>query len=217
MGQADVFALTGKGAGWLLKDFSRRPWWFRAAVARGAVRREARALRSLREIAGVPRFGGLVDRDAMLIERLDADRLPHRRESSLTPAFFVRLECLVAKMHGRGWAHGDLRRKNILVDADLRPYLIDFATAWRASGRAGPLRRFLLRHWIVVDKTAVARIKASYLPDALTPEDREILDRQPVHLRLGRFLRKKVYRPLKRRHRRRLWREIRSRFGGDGG
>ena len=63
----------------------------------------------------------------------------------------------------------------------------------------------------------MARIKRSYLPDDLTAQDREILDNEPRLLRLGRLLRKKVYRRFKRRHRRRLAKRVLRWFGLGGG
>lgn len=213
MGQADLIALTGEASGWALKDFSRRPWWIRHTLARRALRREARALEGLQGIEGMPRFGGMVGKEALLIERLEAGRLPHLRDNFLTVEFFDRLERMVEGMHQRGWAHGDLRRKNILVDGALKPYLIDFATAWGVGTEAGSLRRRLFKHWSLIDRVTLVRIKRTYFPDALTPKDREILRRDPFYLRLGRRLRKGIYRPLKRRHRRRLWRKIRRWLG----
>ena len=208
LSQADVFEMTGEASGWVLKDFSARPLWIRLLVTRRFMRREARALAALRDLEGVPRLAGLVGPDAMLIERLEAERLPHRWVAIPSEALFQRLNALVAEMHRRGWAHGDLRRKNILMDRDERPYLIDFATAWHAGPRDGPLRRWLLKHWRQIDRVTLARIKKAYLPDSLTPGERDLLARQPRHLRVGRWLKKKVYRPLKPRHRRETWRRI---------
>ena len=142
------------------------------------------------------------------MERLDADRLPHKRDGIPSALLFDRLNALVAEMHAHGWAHGDLRRKNILMDTDDTPYLIDFATAWHAGSRAGLTRRWLFRHWVRVDRANIARIKESYLPDALTADERDILAHQPWHLRAGRWARKRLYRPLKRRNRRKAWRRL---------
>ena len=208
IGQADLYELTGEASGWVLKDFSARPLWIRLLATRRFLRREARALAALGELEGVPRLAGPVGPDAMLIERLEADRLPHRRVAIPSEELFRRLDALVGEVHRRGWAHGDLRRKNILMDADERPYLIDFATAWRAGPRDGALRRWLLKRWIQVDRVTLARIKQAYLPDSLTPEERNLLARQPRHLLVGRWVKKKIYRPFKPRHRRETWRRL---------
>ncbi|MBN1866811.1 hypothetical protein JW916_05920 [Candidatus Sumerlaeota bacterium] len=210
--QADLYALTREAEGWVLKDFSARPMWVRVLLIRRVMRREMRALRGLGGLDGIPRLAGAVGPDAFAMERLDADRLPHMRDNFLTPVFFDRLEALVDRMHSLGWAHGDLRRKNILVDGDLRPFLVDFATAFHAGPGAGPLRRWLFRRWAHVDRVSVARIKASYLPADLTPRDRALIDGQPAYVRVGRWMRKTFYRPLKKRHRRDFWRRLRGLF-----
>ena len=214
VGQADLFFLTGEYSGWILKDFSARPWVIRILAARRTLRREARALASLEGLEGAPRLAGLVGTDAMLLERLDATRLPRRKVSVPSLEFFDRLNALAEEMHRRGWAHGDLRRTNILIDEAERPYLIDFATSWRAGPKAGALRRWILKHWIKVDLVTLCRIKLSYHPDSLTSEERRLIESQPAHLQLGRWVRRNIYRPLKRRRRRETWERIKKRFLG---
>jgi hypothetical protein len=215
LGQADLYRLKGESAGWVLKDFAKRPLWIRLLVIRRVVRREARALSALQGVDGVPRSAGCVGPDALVIEKLDAERLPHLGVAhALDARFFERLRSLVERMHQRGWAHGDLRRKNILCDQGFRPYLIDFATAIYGGPGSGILRRRLFEHCARIDLIALARIKASYLPEDLTAEESELLRGQPLSLRIGRWLKKRVYRPLKRRHRRKLWRRIKTWIGG---
>ncbi len=72
--QADVYACEGAAIGWVFKDFSRRPLWVRLLFTRLVLRREALALSDLASVQGVPRLGGWIGRDAILIERLDAQR-----------------------------------------------------------------------------------------------------------------------------------------------
>jgi predicted Ser/Thr protein kinase len=212
-GQADVYAMTGGADDWVLKDFSRRPWWMRVLVNRRALRREARALEGLQGLPGLPRIAGVIGRDALLIERLYADRLPHREEAAPSALFFERLNALVAEMHRRGWSHGDLRRKNILLDPSEQPYLIDFATAVHCPSNAGLLRRWIFERLLEVDRINLARIKESYRPEDLTDAERQLVERQPWHWRVGHWFRKNVYRPLKPRHRRETWERIRARLG----
>jgi hypothetical protein len=212
-GQADVYAMTGEAEDWVLKDFSLRPWWMRVLVNRRAMRREARALEALQGLPGLPRIAGVIGQDALLIERLYADRLPHREEAAPSARFFERLNALVEEMHRRGWSHGDLRRKNILLDGDEQPYLIDFATAVHLPPNAGALRRWVFARLIEVDRINLARIKASYRPTDLTDAERLLVESQPWHWRVGHWFRKNVYRPLKPRHRRETWKRIRAKLG----
>ncbi len=207
--QADVYRLTGELEGWLLKDFSGRPLWARLLMTRRALAREYCALKANQHIDGVPRLATVMpDKDAIYIEYLAADRLPRRRHNFLTPEFFLEAGQMIEDMHRRGWAHGDLRRKNILVfNESHRPCLIDFATAWHASPGAGALRRLLFRRWAQVDLITLIRIKQSYFPEAITAEENHILDSAPLFLRIGRWIRKNIYRPLKPRNRKKIWKK----------
>ncbi len=205
-GQADLYLLKAEAEGWVLKDFIKRPLWIRVFVSWRSLAREVRALKGLQGIDGVPRFGCKIDKDAFVMERLAAKRLPHRREYIPSAQTFKALENLIEEMHAAGWAHGDLRRKNILVDDKGSPYLIDFATAINA--KAGPISRFIYKRMSVVDRVNIARIKKAYSEDLLNESERELLSHQPLHLRTGRFIRKKIYRPLKRKHRRETLRAI---------
>lgn len=214
--QADLFHLHGVAEGWILKDFGGRPLWMRLLATRRVACREGKALQALQALGGVPRWGGFLGPDAFIMERLSAVRLPHRNESGqLEPVFFSRLDALVGRMHALGWAHGDLRRKNILVDAAQNPYLIDFATAIYGGRGAGLISRLLFRHVAKIDRITVAKLKKSYLPHSLDEAEHAILAQQPWLLRLGRWWKKKIYRPLKPRHRKETWEAIRRKLGGE--
>ena len=206
MGQADICAYAAAGRRFVVKDFRRRPWLVRRWWGRWILRREWERLEQLQGIAGIPRLLGWVDRDAFAMEWVEAERLPHLKDGSLLPVFFDRLAQLVGEVHARGVSHGDLRRKNVLVDHQQRPYLIDFATAFRA--RSSRRSQRLFEHLCQVDRLTVLKLKKHYCPESVTDEERRQLDEQPMALRVGRFLRKKVYRPLKPRH----WRRRRARL-----
>lgn len=205
-GQADLYAMTGDWEGWLLKDVSGRPLPWRLLFLRRSLRREHEALSANASLEGLPEAAAeRVDADAFLLRRLEARPLPRSgKDGAPGVDFFERLEAIVKALHGRGWAHGDLRRKNILIDeARGWPWLIDFGTAFHAPAGSGPMRRRLFEHWRRTDLVMLAKIKRSYLGEAgLSEAERRRLAEIPWYLRVGRFLRKKVYRPLKPRHRR---------------
>jgi len=208
LGQADVCAYETEGRRLVVKDFRRRPWWVRRWWGRWVLRREWARLERLQGISGIPRLLGWVDADAFAMEWIEGDRLPRRKDHFLRPIFFERLERLVAEMHARGVGHGDLRRKNILVDKGQNPYLIDFATACLA----GPKRRHrhILERYCAVDRLKVAELKQAYCPDSLTNDERRSLDRLPLLLRFGSLVRKRVYRPfIKPRRWRHRWERLR--------
>ena len=106
------------------------------------------------------------------------------------------------------------RRKNILVDKEQKPYLIDFATAIYGGQGAGFISRLLFRHVARIDCITVAKLKMSYLPESLNEAELALLARQPRLLRLGRWWKKKIYRPLKPRHRKETWGKIRRMLRG---
>lgn len=210
-GQGDVAAYEVEGHRFVVKDFRKRTWVVRATWGRWILRREYDRLERVEGIEGVPRPLGWIDRYAFAMEWLDAKRLPHGRDrDNLEPVFFDRLDKLVAEMHARGVTHGDLRRKNILVDDEQRPYLIDFATAWYVKDVDNPPRGF--GRLCEVDHLTVLKLRNYYCPDTLTDEDRRRLVKQPLSLRAGRFLRKKVYRPFKPKHMRETWAKIMAFF-----
>jgi predicted Ser/Thr protein kinase len=209
LGQADVCAYEIEGRRLVVKDFRPRPWLVRRWWGRWVLRREWKRLERLQGIAGIPRLFGWVDADAFAMEWIAGERLPHSRHGVLEPPFFERLERLVAEMHARGVAHGDLRRKNVLADRDQRPYLIDFATAHLTG--ANFLRRRLFERICRIDRLKIIELKADYCPDALTEDERRSLEDLPLSLRLGHFARKKVYRPFIKPSRwRRRWKRIRA-------
>ncbi|MCH8334211.1 hypothetical protein IIC65_09785 [Candidatus Sumerlaeota bacterium] len=55
----------------------------------------------------------------------------------------------------------------------------------------------------------MARIKSEFYPDALTPREQDLIDHAPWYLKMGRFLKKNVYRLKKPHHRRALLKRMR--------
>lgn len=215
--QADLYALSWNGEEAVLKDFSGRPWWIRRFYAPFVLAREFRALRRLQGVTGIPRLFASAGPYAFLMERLNARRLPRDREHPPSAEFFDRAMALVAELHDRGIGHGDLRRLNIMIDAEERPYLIDFATAVTSKpGLEGVLSRFLFRRYRVIDRVKMIRIKSEFYPDRLTPEERTELAAAPWYLNFGRTIKKRVLRLRKPHHRRRLARQMKQKMRGGG-
>ena len=197
MAQADIHELPWEGRAALLKDFSGRPWWVRLVWSRRVMRREIRTLQSLEGVAGIPRVLALAGRNAFVLERLNATRMPKIwREAPPPPAFWINGRRLIEQLHARGVGHGDLRRKNILMGPGGEAYLIDFATALRHKPRGWNawLINALLVRYQQVDRVTWARIKASYRSARLDEEERRWLAEEPWFLSLGRWLKKRVYR-----------------------
>jgi hypothetical protein len=195
--------LDGQLAVW--KDLGDRPWIVRAIVG-PTLRREAGVVQALSSLPSVPRLLGLVGRDGYVMEKLEADRLPHLKDNDLTPEFFDALWAELRAMHDLGVAHGDLRRKNILIDTnDRSPKLIDFGTAVVLGENPAYFRRSVYRKVRRIDQMHYAKLKEYYLPGSLTPEERHWLEHAPWHYRLGKLYRTRIHRPLK-------WRNLRDRL-----
>jgi len=206
---ADTYVLEGPAGPLLLKSFRRRPWLVRILFLRWTLRREYRAMRALASLPGVPAVHGIAGKDTLVTEFVQGTGpLCNRREMAAeelpSERFLVRLRDVVAAMHGRGIAHGDIRRQNILRGPVDTPYLIDFATAVSLTGPLPALRRRAIGAFRKADLYAVAKIINSYRPEMLTADEQRRLTDLPWHLRLGRFLRKHVYGSLIKQ---KAWRE----------
>jgi hypothetical protein len=166
------------------RDWSGSIWWLRP-LARHLGRREARALRHLDGMAGIPR---LLAVDSCGLTREWIAGQPMQVAKPVDPAYFRAALRLLRQMHGRGILHNDLAKEpNWLVDGAGLPALVDFQLATKRRG--GALSRALahddLRHFL--------KHKRSYLPAALTARERRILARPSLPSRLWRATGKRVY------------------------
>lgn len=187
----------------VMKDWSRRPFPFRHTWCRVAAGREMRVYEKLRGMQGVPQLISRLGALGFVMEWLDARPLPTRKMSDLLGVeFFDKLDDLVAEMHSRGIAHGDLRRRNILRGVDGNPRLIDFETAVSTDDAEEGGRLF--RAIAEIDRITVLKIRERYFPESLSEEDYQRLHDVPWHLAAGRFARKNLYGPLTKKGRRRM-------------
>lgn len=204
LAQADIYTLDWNGRPAVLKDFSRRPWLVRILWARAIAGREVRALRRLAGIRGVPQIFGAAGPEAFILELMQADRLPKTDTTPPPDSYWADARRLIGEMHARGVAHGDLRRKNLMISPQGEAVLIDFATAMRRrKGWAAPFFNFLYNRCRHIDCITLARIKASYgVP--LDEEETQLLKSAPWYLRTGRWFKKNIYRWRKPR----AWRKL---------
>jgi hypothetical protein len=108
-------------------------------LGRWLARREARALRKLNGVPGVPPIVGEVRHAGRVMSyAVGHDFIPGRplgRHDRPGGDYFPRLEALLTEVHRRGLAYVDLhKRENILVGADGRPYLVDFQISYCLPG-----------------------------------------------------------------------------------
>jgi predicted Ser/Thr protein kinase len=167
--KAVVDLVTFDGVTVVVKDVSARPWPVRALLGPWQLRREVRAYRRLEGQAGIPRLVAVVDRRAIALEHVPGQALRGLKRGDLDAAFFDRLEALVAAMHVRGVAHGDLHHGDVIAGPGGQPFVVDFSTSWLARGggrRPGPLFEQMRR----ADLRAVAKLRRRLGPPG-SPEE----------------------------------------------
>lgn len=132
------------GVDWTVKDFSSRSWWVRNSIGRFLLRRELRVLQRLHGIAGISPASFRIDAFAMATRYLPGRILAQVRPDEVGPAFFLQLEALVQSMHARKLVHLDIRGpKNLLLQPDGTPGIIDFQSSLSTRRLPGFLRRML--------------------------------------------------------------------------
>jgi len=144
-------------------------WW-----ARQIMRREMQHYALLDGTPGVPRFRGSFGRNAFLIEWVDAVPLKRRIGRELMERALDNLEVVLEGLHARRFVHLDLhQRLNTLVAKDGTVWLIDLGQGLDCSH--GWWRRLLFPGLARVDRRAVDKFRARYVPHTLDPARRERL------------------------------------------
>lgn len=196
--QPDVWKVYGKDGPKVWKTFRESPSLLRRTICRWIAAREARNLRLLEGMDGIPRLISMPEPWTIEMTWLNAEPLPEVKQS-LPQAYFIRLDAMLSEMHSRGLNHGDLRRKNLLRDTETgEPRLLDFAQSLYGSTQSSLYFKIIVQRAFEIDRLKLLKLKKWYLGGAaLTDEERRDLAAIPLHLRAGRFLRKRLYRPLK--------------------
>ena len=166
--KADLFLYEASDGPILVKDYGGKSGIWRHLGALGT-RQEARALRALGDVDGVPRFLGRPDRHCVAMSFV-----PGRRARKADPelrgneAFVRDLQRLVEQMHARGVVHLDLKhRSNLLVSGQGKPVVLDFESAV-CFNPDGVLGRLLVRMLGSVDRLAVLNWKRRLCPHAFS-------------------------------------------------
>lgn len=181
--KADLLLCRCGGQDVVLKDYSRKAGLWRHVVGVIGTALEARALRALAGVAGVPEFCGKPDRYCVAMTFVPGR--PARgaaAELRGNEAFVRDLVRLVDEMHARGVVHLDLKhRSNLMVSEDGRPIIVDFESAlcFRPGGAFGRLMVGLLGR---LDRAAVLIWTRRLCPHLLSKRDRR-------RVRLHRLLR----------------------------
>lgn len=185
----------------VVKDYGRSSNIFKHALGAFLAMREAAALRRLEGVPNIPTFYALARPWILVMEYIEARQVTAleepERERVLRPAFFERLTGLIAQLHGRGVAHGDLEKlDNILVTTDGEPAIVDFAAAIMAG--INPLSALALPYIEENDRRAVYKLKSQFAPEQLSEdEDRRLHTRSRAEV-IFRRARNYIRRPVKR-------------------
>lgn len=152
----------------ILRDTRPARWWL-TWLARGLLRREARALAALTDVEGVPQ---LVDSDKHSLLRTFISGVPLYVDGPHDENFFVDAARLLRQIHRAGVAHNDLAKEpNLLVRKNGAAGIIDFQLAACQHPR-GRLFRAAARE----DIRHLLKHKRTYFPKLLTTRERSILD-----------------------------------------
>ncbi|HEX8552321.1 MAG TPA: RIO1 family regulatory kinase/ATPase [Abditibacteriaceae bacterium] len=169
--QSSVYLVEKNGARAAVKDYSAVRGAFRI-LAPWLLAREAKAMRALQGVAGIPRFYGRPDRFSLAMEYIEGTPLDTFHKGELAPEVFIEAQKTIDAMHERGVAHGDLkRRSNLLLTPTGEIYLIDFAASL-VTGKFSPIKNWLQTQVALVDDKSVPRTKKFVAPELLTDDDR---------------------------------------------
>jgi RIO-like serine/threonine protein kinase len=179
------------GVRMIRRDIAAARWWARS-FARRAAAREARALRRLDGVDGVP---ALLGWDGHELLRGYIGGAPMQQTQPRERGYYRDALRLLTRLHRRGIVHNDLAKEpNWLVRDDGSPALVDFQIAW-TRGRRGRLFRLLARE----DLRHLLKHKRTYCAEALSARQRTILNTPAPHSRLWRATGKRLYKLIARR------------------
>ncbi len=155
--QGEVYVVERDGRRWVVK--AAMGWGPLLWLRRAMLRREHRVYRRLEGFPGAPQCGGLIGGRYLILELIDGVPFRHA-ELKDRQEFFARFMVLLEQMHGRGVAHGDLKKKdNLMVIAGRRPCVIDFGAAIVEERGFAPFNRFLFRLLRQFDLNAWVKLK----------------------------------------------------------
>lgn len=136
-------------------------------------KREYQALLKLAGIPGIPKDPFLLDKYAVCYRFIPGETLRDVPAESLRDDFFYHFELLVKTMHDRNLAHLDVRnRRNIIVDEDGEPALIDF----QSSMNLERVPKFLRKLFKDIDLSGVYKNWSHKKPETLDRARKARLD-----------------------------------------
>ena len=162
LSKADVSMYRFDGRPVAVKDYGRRPFFARHTVGRLLVRRECRAYEAAGLLPGLAPFLGRLGPYTLATGWIEAIPLADLPRGAAGPAIFDQLDAVIASLHARGVAVGDLHHRDVLVSAQGSVHVVDFAAAYVLAPRPTPLARRVFEHLCAQDRLAAARMRARF-------------------------------------------------------
>jgi RIO-like serine/threonine protein kinase len=181
----EVWTVQERGKTAVLRDARPARWWL-TWLARGLLRREAKALAALPDIDGIPQ---LIRHDGHTLMRSYLPGVAMHVGRPSGEAYFRDAARLLRRIHSAGVAHNDLAKEaNILLSEDGSPAFVDFQLACYST-RRGRLFRIAARE----DIRHLLKHKRTYRPDLLTTRETSILKSPSSLSKAWMMLAKPVY------------------------
>ncbi len=174
-----------------LRDLRQVPWYGRF-LSQFLARREARALRRVQGIAGVP---VLLQADRRGLLRVWSEGTPLQLARPADAVFYRDARRLLREMRRRGVTHNDLAKpQNWLMAPDGSAAVIDFQLA---SVHPRPGRAFRIKGY--EDLRHLMKMKRAFAPGLLTPTEARIAATRSVPSRIWHATGKRLYTFITRR------------------
>ena len=170
--QGRLFTIDIDQKTYLIKSANIDKWWSKS-INKWSIKREYNVYKKLKGLNGIPKCYGLTDQGKLVLEYINGGSYRDKQyELDGNDNFFDALLELITSMHNLGVAHGDLKRKdNLIVDQNLKPYLIDFGTAVINYDQSGTFKKIVFNFLRKTDLNAWIKHKYKRSYENISNED----------------------------------------------
>jgi len=157
---------------YLIKKANKKNWIFKF-FNQYTLKKEYAIYSRLNGVRGVPNCYGLTQDGDLILEYIEGLSYRKKQEQLADDdEFFKSFLDLILEMHGKGVAHGDLKRKdNIIVSNSNKPYLIDFGTAITINSKSNQIKKSIFSFLKKTDLNAWIKHKYSRQYDRIEEDD----------------------------------------------
>ena len=171
----DVLLLEKDGEQVVLKDHDGMDKWFALLIGPILAWREAKAMKRLKSVEGVPTLLAQPDNRSLLMEHIAARQVVNVDQSEfIAKEYLDNLKNLIEQVHNAGVAHGDLRSPtNALIDQNGQAALVDFVASLSRGASWNIVNRYLFEKMMLIDFSAITKLKKRIAPELLDDSDFE--------------------------------------------